>query len=150
VSTYVIEASAPIAAPAPRVYALIADYRTGHPQIVPPRAFSNLRVIEGGVGAGTRIRFDLKVMGRAIDCTAAIAEPEPGRVLVETDAATGARTTFTVEPSGGTCRVTISTEMPDQGGPLAPLARWLTRRALSGLYVEELERLAALAARPIS
>jgi hypothetical protein len=40
--------------------------------------------------------------------------------------------------------------MPDQGGPLAPLARWLTRRALSGLYVEELERLAALAARPIS
>ncbi len=41
-----------IPAPAAAVYALLADYRDGHPRILPP-AFSDLTVLQGGIGAGT-------------------------------------------------------------------------------------------------
>ena len=41
--------------PAAAVYALLADYRDGHPRILPP-AFSDLTVLRGGTGAGTVIR----------------------------------------------------------------------------------------------
>jgi uncharacterized protein YndB with AHSA1/START domain len=58
-----ISAERTIPAPAAEVYALLADYRDGHPRILPP-AFSNFAVLEGGIGAGTRIRFTLTVGGR--------------------------------------------------------------------------------------
>lgn len=43
-----VKASAVIAAPAPVVYSIIADYRHGHPSILPPRYFDNLEVLAGG------------------------------------------------------------------------------------------------------
>ena len=52
-----------VPAPAAAVYALLADYRDGHPRILPP-AFSDLMVLQGGIGAGTIIRFSLKFAGR--------------------------------------------------------------------------------------
>ena len=52
-----------VPAPAAAIYALLADYRDGHPRILPP-AFSNLTVLRGGTGAGTAIRFALKFAGR--------------------------------------------------------------------------------------
>jgi hypothetical protein len=42
-------------------------------------------VERGGVGAGTVIRFRLRVFRRTRDFRAEITEPTPGRVLVETD-----------------------------------------------------------------
>jgi hypothetical protein len=143
VNTYRIEVSAPIGAPAHRAYQLIADYHRGHPSIVPPRAFSNLQVLAGGVGAGTKIEFDMKVFGRVIRTVGDVTEPEPGRVLCETYPATGAVTTFVVDPSadGASCRVTIRTEMPSPKHPLAFLERFAIRGFLVGVYAEEIQRL---------
>src|SRR5258706_373648 len=56
--TYVFSASARLAAPPERVYATIANYHTGHPRIV-PKQYSGLAVQEGGIGEGTRIRFQV-------------------------------------------------------------------------------------------
>jgi len=47
-SAVTVEARAPVHAPADRVYDLIADYRNGHPRIVPPKYFRNLVVERGG------------------------------------------------------------------------------------------------------
>jgi hypothetical protein len=38
----------------------------------------------GGIGAGTIIRFQMSIFGRKQTVRAAITEPEPGCVLVET------------------------------------------------------------------
>lgn len=48
-----------IPAPTDAAYALLADYRNGHPRILPP-AFTDLTVLRGGTGAGTEIRFALE------------------------------------------------------------------------------------------
>ncbi|MEO8453409.1 MAG: hypothetical protein ABI647_26730 [Gemmatimonadota bacterium] len=76
------------------VYGLIADDRKGHPSILPPQYFENLEVEEGGYGAGTRIRFTMLSYGTRRVCRAHVTEPEPGRVLVETDIETGTSTRF--------------------------------------------------------
>ena len=141
--------SALISAPARAVYALIADYRDGHPRILPPEYFPRLEVEQGGVGAGTIIRFQVRLLGAVRDVRAAVTEPTPGSVLVETDLATGARTTFTVTPEGGggTCRVEIRTEWEAKG-----LRGWVERmtapRILRKLYAAELAQLAVVAAPP--
>src|SRR5215813_13655906 len=98
-ATHIITASATIPARRERVYSLIANYRDGHPRIL-PKQFKNLVVEQGGIGAGTVIRFQMSVFGKLQTFRASITEPEPGRTLVETDLDTnGAVTTFTVNPS---------------------------------------------------
>lgn len=139
-----VSASRSIGAPAARVYALLADYRAGHPRILPPRYFGPLEVLAGGVGAGTEIRFQMRAMGTRQTLQATISEPEPGRVLVETYPDTGAVTTFTVEseePAERT-RVTIATALPARPGLWGLLERWLGARYLRRVYDEELHLLA--------
>jgi hypothetical protein len=95
---HIISASATIPARRERVYSLIANYNDAHPRIL-PRQFTSLVVEQGGVGAGTIIRFQMRVLGKKQTFRAAITEPEPGRVLVETGLdANGAVTTFMVDP----------------------------------------------------
>lgn len=139
----VISASKKIAAPAAEIYALIADYRDGHPQILPEPYFLSLDVEEGGVGAGTVIAFQMNVLGRAQDFRAEVSEPEPGRVLVETDLNTGAPTTFTVDAldDGKSAKVTISTALHPRSGIKGKLQGFFTKRYLRPIYVEELELL---------
>ena len=64
-ATLRIRAERSLAAPSERVYRCIADYREHHPRFW-PRAFSNFRVEQGGVGAGTEIRSQLKAGGRTL------------------------------------------------------------------------------------
>jgi hypothetical protein len=139
--------SAVIPAPPPLVYSLIADYRQGHPRILPLRYFGRLEVEQGGVGAGTIIRYEIKLFGREREVRAEITEPRPGVELVETDFATGARTTFTVAPGAraGETVVTIQTEW-ETGGLRGWIEAWLAPRLLQRIYVEELAQLAAVAA----
>src|SRR5579885_1306861 len=98
---HTVAATAVIDAPAPAAYAVIADYRDGHPHILPRPPFVSLDVEEGGVGAGTVIRFRMRMLGTTREMRATVTEPEPGRVLVESDAAGDVVTTFTVDPVGG-------------------------------------------------
>ena len=139
-----------IDAPAGVVYGILADYRGGHPLILPKPYFQSLRVERGGVGAGTAISFEMRVMGRARKFQAEITEPEPGRVLVERAQPGGAVTTFTVEPlPGNTSRLEISTELPDRGGIAGALERWLTTAALRPIYMKELALVRKVAAERI-
>jgi hypothetical protein len=112
-----VSQSAIVAAPAPIVYGIIADYRDGHPAILPRRYFESLEVEHGGLGAGTRIRFRMRALGSARTVRADVTEPVPGRELVETDVATGAATRFLVEPMGDgrASRVTFETRWRRNG-----------------------------------
>jgi Polyketide cyclase / dehydrase and lipid transport len=95
------------------VYAVVSDYRVGHPAIL-PREFAPLVVEQGGQGSGTIVRGSVTVWGRTAPFHQQVTEPEPGRVLVETDIDTGQYTTFTFEPLAGgrRTRVTIASEFP--------------------------------------
>ena len=143
-STYTVAVSAVISAAPRACYDTIADYRAGHPRIVPPKWFGPIIVDQGGVGAGTRIHFAMTVFGQTRAMSAEISEPVPGRVLMESYPETGVVTTFTVvdAPAAG-ARVTIETRTPRGKGLRAALERIVTRRMLPGIFVVELERLAA-------
>ena len=147
---YDISASAMIPAPAQKVYNLIADYRHGHPRILPKPYFESLTVQEGGYGAGTKIDFQMKLMGRLQSFHSVVTEPKPGRVLVETDASTGAATTFTVEPRLDLQQsfVTITTTLNVANGIAGKLQGWLTSLMLRPIYVKELAQLASVATEP--
>ena len=86
-------------------------------------------------------------MGRIQSFHAAITEPQPGSILVETDLNTGAVTTFTVDPrfNGQESFVTITTatEVPD--GLPGKIQGWLTTQLLRPIYSKELDQLAVVA-----
>jgi polyketide cyclase/dehydrase/lipid transport protein len=149
---HIVSASATIPARRERVYSLIADYQDGHPRIL-PKQFTSLVVEQGGVGAGTIIRFQMRIFGRKQTFRAAITEPDPGRVLVETNLdANGAVTTFTVNPGSAPAdsHVTISTELRVRSGFLGKIEKTLSTLLLRPTYVQELENLARVATGPFA
>jgi hypothetical protein len=138
------EASAVIDARPEELYAVVSDYRVGHPAILPKPYFTELTVEKGGQGAGTVIRTRMKVFGREYAFHQAVTEPEPGRVLVETDMDTGQFSSFTFEPlnAGKQTRVTIKAENPASPGIVGLLER-LTQPAFNRrLFQQELRNLA--------
>jgi hypothetical protein len=143
---HTVSASALIAAPVHKVYDLIADYRNGHPSILPKPYFVSLHVEQGGYGAGTIINFQMRLMGRIQSFHSTITEPEPGHTLVETDMNTGAVTTFTVDPrsEGQEAFVTIRTTTTVPTGILGQIRGWLTTQLLRPIYEKELDQLSAV------
>lgn len=137
--TTTVSATARVEAPARRVYELIADYRDGHTRIVPPKYFKSLDVEQGGFGAGTTIRVTMHLLGADRTYRAKVTEPEPGRVITETDIETGLATSFTVIPNGSASDVTISTAIPHLPGFVAAVQRWFVKRMLPEIYREELQ-----------
>ena len=143
-SSFTIGAAARVNAPARRVYDMIADYRNGHPRIIPPKYFTSLDVEEGGVGDGTVIRFTMRVLGSERTARARVTEPQPGRVLVETELTTGYVTTFTVAPVGaGAADVKIETKVPQGPGIRGTVERWVAKAMLPRIYRDELALLAS-------
>ena len=137
---YDVSYTAPIAASPESVYRVIADYRDGHPRIL-PSAFRNMVVEKGGVGAGTQTRFEVHAFGQTQSIRHEVFEPEPGRVLVERDRDVASQTTFTVDPADGGSRVTIHSELLSRSGIGGVIERFLSRRFLLRLYREELANL---------
>ena len=147
---HTICASAIIPARRERVYSLLANYHDGHARIL-PKQFSNLVVEQGGVGAGTIIRFQVSLLGRKQNFRAAITEPEPGRVLVETHLdGSGSVTTFTVSPgyAPADSNVTISTVLPVRAGLLGIMERKLSTLLLRPVHLRGLENLARVVTGP--
>jgi len=136
-------ASKTIRAPAEMVYNIIADYRNSHPQILPKQYFLSLEVEAGGVGAGTIVRFEMRLLGQIQSFRALITEPEPGRLLVETDIRSGIPTSFYVVPVGNNqhARLTISTELKSRSVVEVLIAKMLLQK----VYVQELELIARYA-----
>ena len=140
-----VEASAErtIDAPAQQVYGHLADMHQ-HPRFLPP-AFSDFQVEEGGVGAGTVTRFAVTAGGRTRNYLMRIAEPEPGRTLVESDANSSLVTTFNVEPQDGKSLVRIHTSWDGAGGIGGFFERTFAPKAMRRIYLDELDRLNAYA-----
>jgi uncharacterized protein YndB with AHSA1/START domain len=135
-----VTAERTINAPPDDVYRYIADFREHHPRFLPP-AFSDFQVERGGVGAGTQTRFRVTAGGRSRAYRMRVAEPEPGRVLTESDMDSSLVTTFVVEPTGGRSRVRIETTWQGAGGIGGFFERLFAPRVLRKLYADELERL---------
>src|SRR5437868_12357128 len=105
--TITVSAEGRVDAPAEVVYGYLADM-SAHPRFLPD-AFSDFQVEAGGVGAGTITRFKVTAGGRTREYRMEVAEPEPGRVMTESDTGSSLVTTWTITPEGDTSRVRIST-----------------------------------------
>lgn len=144
-AVFTVAASRVIGANAEVVYRLIADYQGGHQRILPDKYFGNLRATKGGYGDGTEIAFEMYPFGmrRAVQqARSRVTEPEPGRVLVETDLDRGFVTTFTVDPiNPSSARVEFITTVPRKPGILGAIEKTVTTRFLSTVYDAELKQL---------
>ncbi len=134
-----VSAERVIEAPAEIVYGYIADMRQ-HEQFLPP-AFSEFEVETGGVGAGTVTRFRVTTGGRSRQYRMQVAEPEPGRVLTESDTNSSLVTTFAVEPREERSLVKISTGWQGARGVGGFFERLFAPRVMRRIYADELERL---------
>jgi Polyketide cyclase / dehydrase and lipid transport len=141
-----IAASRIIDASPERLYDLLADYREGHPRILPRPQFGALTIVEGGRGQGTIFDVEVRLLGRRRNRRGIVSEPEPGRQLVECYAGEPTVTSFIIEPmfSGQHARVTISTDTDVHRGLRGLLERRISTRLLQPLYVRELAQLAAV------
>ena len=136
---YVV-AEGTVGAPAAVVYNCIADFRQHHPRFVPPN-FSNLVVQEGGVGAGTIITFTATAARRSRQYRMRIDEPDPGRVLTESDMNSSMVSTWTVTPRGDQSLVRIETRWNGAPGIKGFFERLFAPRAMRRIYADELRRL---------
>jgi len=136
-----------IDAPAEVVYGYLADMRTHHPRFLPP-AFTDFAVESGGIGAGTVVTYTVNAGGRHRPCRMAVTEPDPGRVLVESDTASSLTTTFTVVPAGNAALVKISTSWNGAQGVGGFFERLFAPRALQQIYADALDRLQTYAQAP--
>ena len=141
---YRVSVSGRVAAPPVQVYSVIADYKEHHPHIVPPEYFRRLDVLEGGIGAGTRTQIEMRVLGVTKVFEQVITEPQPGRVLVETNQDGSAVTTFTVQPAGtyAATQLTITTDITARPGFAGFVERLVTSAMLPRIYQKEFARLA--------
>ena len=144
-STVHIEESRIIDARAEDIYAVFADYAGAHNDVLPKEYFKRMAVVEGGHGAGTIIDVAMEIMGKKLDYHMIVTEPEPGRMLAETDEANGVYTMFTIDPveGGQRTRVTIASDMRLSGGLTGMLERMMTPSITGRIYRQELEQLAA-------
>ncbi|HWG12039.1 MAG TPA: SRPBCC family protein [Streptosporangiaceae bacterium] len=135
-----VTAGRTVNAPAETVYGYIRDMHA-HPRFLPP-AFSDFHIEEGGVGAGSVTRFKVTAGGRTREYHMTVDEPEPGRVLRESDSNSSLITKFTVTPaSGAASQVEISTTWQGAGGIGGFFERTFAPRAMRALYEDELRRL---------
>lgn len=144
-SSIQVETSHVIDARPEDIYAVISDYRVGHPAILPKPYFSELTIEQGGQGAGTVIRFHVTIWGQTLPYHQRVSEPEPGRVLRETDIETGQYSQFTLEPLNGgqQTRVTIFSESPASPGLRGFLERMTQPSIVGRLFKQELQNLEA-------
>ncbi|MCB0121596.1 MAG: SRPBCC family protein [Caldilineaceae bacterium] len=146
--TYHVTAARTVNAPARDVYALISNYHTGHPAILPPRYFKALQVVQGGIGAGTVVDVDMEVFGVKAHYHLTVSEPDPGHILQEEDPALGTLTTFTVEPINETqSEVTIATTMRAAPGIRGWIEKLMNPPVMRKIYREELAQLDDVAQR---
>ena len=135
------EVSAVIDGTPAEVYAVFADYRESHPQVLPKPYFGDLVVEQGGKGAGTVFRTTITVMGKSVDYQMDVTEPEPGRVLQETDKKLGTTTLFIIDPAEGgkRSRVTIATDWTPSPGVIGWLEKLTTPAFMRKLYETEIQ-----------
>jgi len=146
--TIEVIAQGTVEAPAEVVYGYVAGLRDHRPHYLPP-AFSDYTVDRGEVGAGSVIRFRITAGNRTRTYEMTVTEPEPGRVLTETDARSSLVTTYEVVPDKAACRVTIKTTWQGASGVGGFFERTFAPKALTRIYKQELDLLDAYARRGV-
>lgn len=139
-SNFLVEESAMIPAPASEVYALLRNYQPeGHPSILPKRYFTDLRIVKGGVGAGTIIDVDMKNGGRTTTMRLEVTEPQPGKLLAEEDKSMGILTHFIFEDIGdGSSKLTFKTWFRRKPGFRGWVEKLIVPGVTRKVYREEL------------
>lgn len=125
-----------------------ADYREGHPSILPKEHLCDLHVESGGQGAGTVMRFNVRILGVEQTLYQRVSEPEPGRVLVEQDIDTEQEmtTAFTVTPlEQGKTRVEIRSTINASPGLKGLIERLVLSFVNPSIYRKELKLLEVVA-----
>lgn len=144
-----VEVSRAVDATPDAVLSLFRDYRVAHAAVLPKPYFVDMVIDQGGYGAGTVVRVKMKAYGVEKNYRFDVTEPEPGRILAETDPSIGLVTHFIADPLDGGARsmVTLSTLFPIPGG----IAGWFERKMTPGLmrriYQQELQNVANYLAR---
>lgn len=140
---YKVSYTSIIPAPPAQVHAVLADYKVGHPAILPKPYFGDLTVEAGGFGAGTVIRFPMEVMGVKVEYHMDVTEPEPGKLLRETDRATGVYTDFIFAPHANSSQtqLTFTTYMPQKPGLGGLIEKWITPPIMRRIYKQEMENI---------
>lgn len=138
-----VEESKHINAAASKIYGVLADYENGHPAILPQKYFKGIDVVEGGTGAGTKMKVHMIVMGSTHTLNFEVTEPQPGKVLMERDIDRGTETSFTVDATeGDAAQVTIATTFQLSKGVAGFFERLFMPSLLRRIYKEELQILA--------
>ena len=142
-SMFTFETSRIIDAPPEPIYAVIADYHGGHNDILPRPYFQEMTVTEGGYGAGTRMTVKMKVFGKEYVYNQVVTEPEPGRMIKDTDVDTGEGAAFVLDPldGGRRTKVTIVSEFVKEKGfaglmqrlIVPPISRFVLNKELRNL-----------------
>lgn len=89
------------------VLAAVSDYRTVRPRILPSQ-YSDYRVLQGGIGAGTVAAWKLQATeSRVRDVQASV--DLAGKTVIEKDANSSMVTNWTVAPAGSGATVTVKT-----------------------------------------
>lgn len=144
-----VKAAAVLEACPEEVYATIADYRQGHPNILPKENLYDLQVEQGGYGAGTIIRFKARILGVEQSMRHRVSEPEPGRILVEQDidSIQNEINTFTVTPleQGQRSQVEIAIVMDASPGLKGLVERVVILSIFPSMLRKELKLLEAVA-----
>lgn len=137
------QVSAVIAAPPEQVYAVLADYRLAHPAVLPKPFISDYTLEAGGQGAGTVIRQTMNVMRISRQFHITVTEPQPGRLLVESDRHAGVSTTFTIEPldAGRQTHLTITSISRASPGLMGFLGRLFTPPLIRRMFKQLLRRI---------
>jgi len=143
-SKVIVEASDVIDARPEEIYAILSDYRVGHAAILPKPYFQEMLIEQGGQGAGTILRLKMSVFGQESRYHQIVTEPEPGRLLVETDIETGQFSSFTLEPlnGGAQTRVTIHSEFPGKPGLVGWMEKLMQPPIVRHIFKKELRNLA--------
>lgn len=148
-STVSVTVSSDVQAPAEAVYNVLADY-SHHRNILPPRFFPGLDIVEGGYGEGTRFILHARTLTGKTRMHMAVTEPQPGSVLVERDVNTNLVTAFTVKPTGlSESNVTFQTVWQPQTGLKGALDRLTTPFFMQIVYRQEMAILNAYAQRQV-
>ena len=130
-----------IGAPATLVYRLIADFDR-HPSALPAAGVLGVPGRGGwGRGVGTVHSFRMTAGRRTRSFRMRVEEPDPGRVLTESEMGSSMVTTWVVTPEGPGCRVRLETRWQGAGGVGGLFERLFAPRTLRRLYTDELERL---------
>ncbi|HEY8602082.1 MAG TPA: SRPBCC family protein [Thermomicrobiales bacterium] len=129
-----------IGAPADKVYSFIADLRHHHQHYLPP-SFGEIRVEEGGYGAGTIYRVNVTFAGSTRELHMRMDEPIPGKVITEADLHAPMVTTWTITPAGAACRVRVATVWTSASGLPGLIERLFAPGVMRKTYRDELTRL---------